>query len=74
MKDPEQSLHKSVPDRLKHFAKDSPNVRLGALAIEVMPDILIGLGKVLTGAALLTAVFVGAGTATPYLLRLLRVL
>jgi hypothetical protein len=31
-------------DRLKHFAKDRPAVRLGALFIERLPAILYSLG------------------------------
>lgn len=55
---------KAEPDRLKHFAKESPGVKLGALFVERSPDILGGLAKACMGLACLLAVIAGGGAIT----------
>jgi hypothetical protein len=74
MSEPTKPIQKQAPDRLKHFAEDSAGVRLGALAIELMPDILRALGYALGALALLIAALYGVDTVAPYALRLLRLL
>jgi hypothetical protein len=71
MSESTQPIQKQAPDRLKHFAKDSASVRLGALAIEVMPDILRALGYAIVAVALLIAAL---GGLDPYALGLVRLL